>query len=361
MVIMYSVREYCDMYFIFGQCNGNALRTAREYARRYPSRRPPDAKVIRRLDDRLRNTGSVDPTYNLHDVGGRTHGGLTPAQEDAILRRVEETPELSTRALARELNASSSTVHRLLRVEGLYPFRYRPVQGLHPDDFQRRIDFCEWLLQQHEADNAFIAHILWTDEACFTRDGVFNSHNSHMWSESNPHAIRPQRHQVRWSVNVWAGILGNRMIGPYLLPERLTGHSYLVFLRDVLTDFLDDIPLAAIHGLWFQHDGAPAHFSSPVRNWLDMEYPGRWIGRGGPVLWPPRSPDLTPLDFFLWGHLKELVYRDLVTTESDLVARLHAACTFVDTTLLQRVQSAIPRCAHARLDMHSGHFEHLPM
>ncbi|GBL73687.1 hypothetical protein AVEN_230681-1 [Araneus ventricosus] len=41
-----------------------------------------------------------------------------------------------------------------------------------------------------------------------------------------------------------------------------------------------------------------------------MEYPGRWIGRGGPVLWPPRSPDLTSLDFFLWGHLKELVYRD---------------------------------------------------
>ncbi|GBM88486.1 hypothetical protein AVEN_269361-1 [Araneus ventricosus] len=32
-----------------------------------------------------------------------------------------------------------------------------------------------------------------------------------------------------------------------------------------------------------------------------MECPDRWIGRGGPVLWPPRSPDLTPLDFFPMG------------------------------------------------------------
>ncbi|GBM52120.1 hypothetical protein AVEN_29805-1 [Araneus ventricosus] len=54
-----------------------------------------------------------------------------------------------------------------------------------------------------------------------------------------------------------------------------------MFLNEVLTEFLDDIPLAAIQGLWFEHDGAPAHFCAPVRGWLDMEYPGRWIGRGG--------------------------------------------------------------------------------
>lgn len=70
-----------------------------------------------------------------------------------------------------------------------------------------------------------------------------------------------------------ADILGNRMIGPYLLPELLTGHSYLVFLRDILTDYLE------IHGLWVQNDVAPAHFSSPVSYWLDMEFPGHCIGR----------------------------------------------------------------------------------
>jgi hypothetical protein len=29
----------------------------------------------------------------------------------------------------------------------------------------------------------------------------------------------------------------------------------------------------------------------------------------GDIGWPPRSPDLTPCDFFLWGYLKAQVYQ----------------------------------------------------
>ena len=57
----------------------------------------------------------------------------------------------------------------------------------------------------------------------------------------------------------------------------------------------------------FHQDGASAHYSSRVRTYLDNKRPGNWIGRGGPVEWPPRWPDLTPCDYFLWGHLKEKV------------------------------------------------------
>ncbi|GFQ75078.1 uncharacterized protein TNCT_442571 [Trichonephila clavata] len=109
---------------MYDRCNGNALRTAREYARRYPSHHPPDVIVIRRLDDRLRNTGSVWPTANPHDTG-IPRSGLTVAQADAILHGVKETPVVSTRTLDREMTSTKkSTVHRLLRSERLYPFRY---------------------------------------------------------------------------------------------------------------------------------------------------------------------------------------------------------------------------------------------
>ncbi|GFR18331.1 DUF4817 domain-containing protein [Trichonephila clavata] len=148
---------------MYGRCNGNALPTARDYARRYPFRRPPDVNFIRRLVDRLRNTGSVWPSANLHDTG-RLQSGLMVVQADAILYRVEETPEVSTRALARETTSSQSTVYRLFRPEKLYPFRYTTVQGLKPDDYQKRVAFCVWLLQQHITDNGFIGLILWTDE-----------------------------------------------------------------------------------------------------------------------------------------------------------------------------------------------------
>ncbi|GBN42774.1 hypothetical protein AVEN_174235-1 [Araneus ventricosus] len=58
--------------------------------------------------------------------------------------------------------------------------------------------------------------------------------------------------------------------------------------------------------IWFQH--AAAHFSRNVRNHLDVRFGQQWIGRGGPVRWPAQSPDLSCLDFFLWGHMKTLVY-----------------------------------------------------
>jgi hypothetical protein len=49
------------------------------------------------------------------------------------------------------------------------------------------------------------------------REGVFNVHNSHLWARDNPHAIRECGYQVRFSVNIWAGIVGDIGVGPYLL------------------------------------------------------------------------------------------------------------------------------------------------
>jgi hypothetical protein len=65
------------------------------------------------------------------------------------------------------------------------------------------------------------------------------------------------------------------------------------------------------------HDGAPAHFDRVVRDHLHERFHERWIGRGGPVSWPPRSPDLPPLDLYLWGHLKTVVYATPVNDAED--------------------------------------------
>ncbi|GFY23934.1 uncharacterized protein TNCV_4896151 [Trichonephila clavipes] len=100
------------------------------------------------------------------------------------------------------------------------------------------------------------------------------------------------------------------------------------------------------------HNGAAEHFNAPVHYWLDIAFSGRWIGYKGLVLWLPRSPDLTLLDFLLMGNLKELVYRDGVITQMDLVARPNAVCTSVDTTFQRRVHLSIPLRAQACLYMH---------
>src|SRR5215469_8152841 len=77
--------------------------------------------------------------------------------------------------------------------------------------------------------------------------------------------------------------------------------------------------------MYFQHDGAPPHYTRHVRDYLNESFPNRWLGRGGPVAWPPRSPDLTPLDYYLWSHMKTLVYETKVDSRAALRDRIFAA------------------------------------
>ncbi|KOC70374.1 hypothetical protein WH47_02877 [Habropoda laboriosa] len=59
--------------------------------------------------------------------------------------------------------------------------------------------------------------------------------------------------------------------------------------------------------MWYQHNGCPAYYAQ-ARQVLQRLYHNRWIGRGGQTPWQIRSSDLTPFDYFLWGHLKNKVY-----------------------------------------------------
>jgi hypothetical protein len=63
----------------------------------------------------------------------------------------------------------------------------------------------------------------------------------------------------------------------------------------------------------FQQDGAPPHLARIVREFLDLHFPGCCVGHDGRIPWPPRSLDITPLDFFLWGYVKDIVYKTPVT------------------------------------------------
>ena len=77
--------------------------------------------------------------------------------------------------------------------------------------------------------------------------------------------------------------------------------------------------------MYFQHNGAPPHYTRHVSEYLNESFPKRWLGRGGRVAWPPRSPDLTPLDYYLWGHMNTLVYETKVETRAALRDRIFAA------------------------------------
>ena len=88
------------------------------------------------------------------------------------------------------------------------------------------------------------------------------------------------------------------------------GDTYLALLKNDLYPAISNMGNSS--ELIFQQDGAPPHWARPVRNWLNEEMPGKWIGRGSPtdknIAWPARSPDLTLMDYFVWGFVKSKVY-----------------------------------------------------
>lgn len=186
-----------------------------------------------------------------------------------------------------------------------------------------------------------------------------NFHNSHTWALENPHAIRETRYQHRFSVNVWAGIIDDHLIGPHIIPNRFTAAHYLEFLEDTLPELLDDVPLALRRNMWYQHDGAPIHTAGPISAWLANHYPQRWIGRRGPVPWPARSPDLTPLDFYLWGCLKEQVYCVPIDSIEQLINRLQQAAAEIRQRpeQLRNVQHSSVRRCEACVERNGYHFE----
>ncbi|GBM74184.1 hypothetical protein AVEN_104808-1 [Araneus ventricosus] len=83
--------------------------------------------------------------------------------------------------------------------------------------------------------------------------------------------------------------------------------------------------------------------------------------RGRPVTWPSRSPDLNPLDFFFWGHLKSLVHETPMKSAKDLVARIVVAADKINTTpgIFERGRQSFLRRCELCNDTCSRHFENL--
>ena len=113
--------------------------------------------------------------------------------------------------------------------------------------------------------------------------------------------------------------------------------------------------------MYFQHDGAPSHYTLHVMQHLNDTFPTRWIGRGSTINWPPRSPDLTPLDFCLWGLMKSEVYRKKVDTRDELLVNILdvIACIKERQDALRRTTRHVFTRVAKCIDVDGGIFVHL--
>lgn len=346
--------ELVDMIFVLGESEKNCMLASRIYAAQYPERRHPEEKSFRRLLERFVETGSV--AYKKEE---RTKPVTNEENELAVLLTVTEDPRTTQNNIAKAIDISERSVQRILKKHRFHAFHIQLHQALSDADFENRLQFCIWARTKIQNDPMFFNYVLFSDEATFHNSGCVNRHNFHYYSTENPRVMRQIDRQHQWSLNAWAGIIGDYIIGPHFFNGPLNGLMYLDFLQNILPELLADVPQHIRNRMWFQQDGAPAHFSRNVRNHLDQTFPNRWIGRNGPTQWPARSPDLTKLDFFLWGHVKQIVYQDPPTTAANMEQRIRDVFLNISPEVLREVNRSLENRFNLCMEQNGSHFEHL--
>jgi DDE superfamily endonuclease len=268
-----------------------------------PKARVPDKKSIDAWKKHFLNTGTVE-----NKPKNRRKTARTKVKVEAAREAVNENPNISIRDLSRRLELSQRTAHMILREDlALYPYKAQTVQTLLSGDLRKRQEFALRMMRERLERPATEVDLFFVDEAHFHTDGVPNKQNFRTWAEENPQVVveiplHPDK------VTAIMGIGVNGVVGPFFFNGTVNGEHYREVLTEHVIPALRQWPNFA--NLIFVQDGAPAHWAKDTRALLDLHFPNRWIGRSaGFIEWPARSPDLSPLDFFVWGYLKDRLYR----------------------------------------------------
>ena len=354
-------KERIEILIMLG--TGDKTRTQQQvcnlFNNKYPNREPISQGTVSKIEKKWRNIGIVK------DIRRSGRPRVSDEKKLDILLTVQENPHTSSTHMATDNNLHQSTVSKILKQQKLHPYKVQFIQELLDDDPDRRNEFCENMIDLINDNARLLRMICFSDEATFCLNGEVNKQNFRYWATENPHWYMETHTQYRGNVNVWAGIVDNRVIGPFFFEGTLTGQRYLEFLQNDLIPALATLypngndPDLPNEELWFQQDGAPPHYAADVRRYLNDTFPGRWIGRRGPIEWPARSPDLNPLDFFLWGHVKNVVYKNRPNNIEDLKNEIRLAFRNISQQTIINVQREFfDRLGYCRA-VNGGHFQHL--
>jgi hypothetical protein len=194
-------------------------------------------------------------------------------------------------------------------------------------------------------------HTFFSDEAWIHLDGYVNSQNYRIWSSENPHAtVETTLHPIK--VGVWVAMSRQRISGPYFFNFTVNSERYINNILEPFVNELDDQELQYGH---FQQDSATAHTAFNTMRYLRQFFGERIISRGR---WPSRSPDLTPLDFFLFGHLKNKVFTRNLHTVEELQAAITEEIQNITPQMLLNVFDSLKRRVNICLQHGGAQFEH---
>lgn len=325
--------QIVQLFYENGRSTRNVFRALR--ATYGPHNRPTERTIRSTISKFETQFSLLDNTRPNRPHPARSEGNI-----GAVAESVHEDRELSIRRRSQQLGLSYSTTWRILRKDlSLKAYKIQLVQELKPTDLPNRFRFSRWALDKLAEDPLFSTKILFTDEAHFWLNGFVNKQNARIWGVEQPEEVQelplnPEK------TTVWCGLWAGGIIGPYFFKTEagrnitVNGDRY----RAMITDYLiPEIEARGLDEIWFQQDGATCHTARETMALLRERFGEQLISRFGPVNWPARSCDITPLDFFLWGYVKSKVYMDKPATIEALEANITRVIGQIPLEILIRV------------------------
>ena len=330
-------------YFKNGGYVVDALRKFRSHFKLNRNVSVPSRTAVYRWVAEFEKSGSTLKTQRQ----ARVKKVRSPENAEKVKKSIQRSPMRSANKHALALGISDRSVRRILHFDlHFHPYKMAVVHELHSRDYENRVRCCSNILNQVSLDDCVIT----TDEAHFYLSGSLNKQNCRYWSSDNPMMVHEQPlHSEK--VTVWCAVGQFGIWGPYFYEENdkavsVTSERYTKMLSTFVKPKLKD--LKNYKQVWFQQDGATAHTAKKSMNLLKEIFGDRVISLRGKVVWPARSPDLSPCDFFLWGFLKAKVYEHRPTTipalKQAIADEIKRIPQEVITKVMNSFRSRLERC-----------------
>jgi len=134
----------------------------------------------------------------------------------------------------------------------------------------------------------------------------------------------------------------------------LKAQSTIISTSGCLDIFLAESSKRVIQKILIQQEVAPSHTAKKVQNYLRSKFGEKFIDK---KRWPPRSPDLNPCDFYLWGYLKSKVYNPLPNSLEELKMNIEREIKIISKEELKRVFLNFEKRCYFLIQAKGGHIE----
>lgn len=317
----------------------------RAFRAAFPKESTPSHQVIKNIVSNFEKYGTVAhvPPTKKNPLEKREMAKIQ------LKNLVSDNPHLSIRKAASAIGVSPTLVYHVFHDDlHLKPFKFHLWHKLLDQDYEKRVNFAQWFLKHAKSAHEYI---IASDEAYFYLTLPVNKQNNRHWSESQP-CIGVEKPLHDEKILVFCAISDKRVYGPYYFEETVNQDNYLTMLRDWLWPKV--LRTAEYQKYYFQQDGATPHRADSVQTWLKSKFGKKFIDK---EMWPPRSPDLNPCDFFLWGYLKKMVYNPLPKTLDDLKANIEREIKNISQETLKLTFLDFKKRCELIISADGGHIE----